>query len=126
MDYQKLTLEHLGLVGANVLKFTIYDDYVSLILDNGIKGCPKYTVALVDLQPAGVDVAELEADAPPEREVAQPEIAPPEREVVEQPLNATRAAEKLLRKHGSLDSAAAQFIGERVTLEMARLFVRGK
>ena len=107
MDYQKLALEYLGARPDQLMKFRVEVDAVAIVINNGVKGCPKYRIPLEDLQPVGVDVVALEAD----------EVAIPHE------LDATRAAEQLLNEAGVIAEAAAHFAGERVTKAMAEEYI---
>ena len=65
MDELKAASEKVGFDVSQVLTWAIRDDALHVVVDNGIKGCPKYIIPLSEL---------VEAEKPIEIE-AQPEEA---------------------------------------------------
>ena len=60
-DYLDLACKHLGVDKGSVIKHRIQGDNYSVIVDNGILGCPKYYVPISQLeelraQPAALPV----------------------------------------------------------------------
>jgi pyruvate/2-oxoglutarate dehydrogenase complex dihydrolipoamide acyltransferase (E2) component len=49
MNYLKAACEKLGCDPECVLTHHVYEDHIALVVDNGIKGCPKYEVPLSEL-----------------------------------------------------------------------------
>ena len=59
MDLLQAACAHLGITVDQVLSHGTYEDHVAVVVDRGIKGCPKYLVALADLgHSASLDIAE--------------------------------------------------------------------
>ena len=48
-DYLDLACIYLGIEGEKVLDYAITADEVVVVVDNGIKGCPKYRIPLSEL-----------------------------------------------------------------------------
>lgn len=51
MDYLKLACDRLGIEPGKALAHKVYDDHIAIVVDNGIKGCPKHILPLSSLQP---------------------------------------------------------------------------
>jgi pyruvate/2-oxoglutarate dehydrogenase complex dihydrolipoamide acyltransferase (E2) component len=71
-----LACEHLGARPAQVMSATVYPEHVSLVIDLGVKGCPKYHIKLDALekqapqpQPAIIDATGAALDLMQENEV---------------------------------------------------------
>ena len=66
MDYLKAACKYLGIEAAQVRKHRIEGDSLVLVVDMGIKGCPKYAIPLSDLTPEETEIlvdAVYEVDA---------------------------------------------------------------
>ena len=105
MDYRARLLQHLGEPpNADAVNFRVEGDVAKVVIHHGIAGSPKYTVPLSELDAVAV------AEVPP-----PPEPAPP--------LDATRAARRLLDAARLAVAAARHFKGERVTKRAAEQFI---
>ena len=49
MDYLKLACNNLNIASDKVVSHRVYEDHIVLVVDNGVSGCPKYTISLTDL-----------------------------------------------------------------------------
>lgn len=84
LAYLKAACLHIEAELDRVIDYTVYEDRVAMVVNNGIKGCPKYTVPLVELDLA-VGLEEL---------VKEPMVK------AEPVVSATHAARILAKKHG--------------------------
>ena len=50
MDVLQAACAHLGITVDQVLSHRVYPDRIALVVDRGIKGCPKYVVGLAELE----------------------------------------------------------------------------
>jgi hypothetical protein len=63
--------QYLDIKEQAVLSFKVYEagGYISLVIDNGIKGCPKYTIPLDKLpdlpEPDAIKVVDVEPEPAP-------------------------------------------------------------
>ena len=47
---------HVGAKPDRVMTYAIYEDRIAIVVNNGVKGCPKYVVPLVELVPLALVV----------------------------------------------------------------------
>jgi len=90
---------HVGAELDRVIDYAVYDDRIAMVVNNGVKGCPKYVVPLVEL-----------------------ELAVGQKELVEEPVaSATYAARVFAKQHG-IDLAAVTGTGrgEKVSIADVR------
>jgi len=50
MDIEAL-YDHLGITADQVMSMCEYADHIAVVVNNGIKGCPKYIVQKDDIKP---------------------------------------------------------------------------
>ena len=50
MEILQAACAHLGITVEQVLSHRVYEDGIALVVDRGIKGCPKYMVAMASLE----------------------------------------------------------------------------
>jgi len=77
MDVLQAACTHLGITVDQVLSHRVYPDRIALVVDRGIKGCPKYVVGLAELE------SEEETDGQVDRETSYPhatvgQVLPPD------------------------------------------------
>lgn len=126
-DYLTLACEHLGVAMTQVLSSKTREADITLVVDNGIVGCPKHVIPLELLH----EMAEPESEMPPEAE-AEIEIAPeagPEQETVA--YDATDGAKRQAQMSGVSLSDVAVWLetvpgrqGERITVHTVRDYMR--
>lgn len=96
---------HVGAKLDRVMTYAVYDDHLAMVVNNGIKGCPKYLVPLVELELA-VGLEELV-----EEPVAKAEPV----------VKATPAARIFAKKHGiDLVTVAGTGKGGKVSIADVR------
>jgi hypothetical protein len=60
-DYLALACTYLNVSVGQVISHKIYSDHISLVVDKGIAGCPKYSLSLSGLtssEPTPTDISE--------------------------------------------------------------------
>ena len=117
MNYLTLACAYLGIAATQVLASAEKETEIVLVVDNGIAGCPKYTIPLELLH----EIDEPEPEIPPEVEM-EAEVKP-EVEVI--PYTATDAAKRQAQMLSVSLSNVAEWAGnEHITVHTVRDYMR--